>query len=455
MTWVESQIRSTCFEMGGRDPVAMGIRTTVAPDGEVHPLVVGPDGLPAWWPNLWLLVTHRNRGAAYKTLEKYANFLARLYTWANKHDLPLDQRLLNREWLTGWELESLAIDLSVRVRGVKAPMAGQKRPGNIEQFLSPKISAAPLVDNDTIANRLNILSNYLRWLGTEGVNRVPFTARDIHKSNLNEMLGKFVDKIPICPGYNKNFRRAYDREGMLRLLEISIPGHSENPFRSPETQLRNHLIVTTLFTFGLRIGELQALKTKDIDLRAKVLAIARRPDDREDPRGRYAAHQKTRARVMALELTDLIQTYINKVRNRHDQALNHPYLLVSDQDGRAISMSALEKVFSDLRKKVSGLPKNLVSHYLRHAWNYEWSKVCEAKGIPRDEAEQLRNYRMGWRTSSTMNTIYNQPYFQEKADECSLEVQKRLWSMCQEAQAAFDRMKNLVRQANTKGAKDE
>ena len=430
--------------------MSYSIRTTTSPDGEVHPLVVGPDGLPAWWPNLWLLTVHRSRGAAYGTLATYGQFLCRLYAWAEGRELLLDQRFLQREWFEGWELDSLADDLSIQVRGVKPSSSGPKRIGNIEQFLAPKVSKAPLVGVETIATRLNMVADYLRWLGREGVNRVPFPAKKIYESGLNEMIKKLVAKIPINHGHNNGSNRPYDREGVLRLLEVTLPGHAENPWRSKETQLRNHLIVMMLFAFGMRIGELGALKSKDIDERAGVLAVARRPDDPEDPRGRYAMRQKTRARVMILELHNLIKTYKNQVRNRHDLALTHPYLLVSEQSGGPISMSAMEKVFRELRERVPGLPKRLTPHYLRHAWNYEFSQVCKQKGIPKDEADQLRKYLEGWSGSSEMPDLYNQPYIQERANECSMETQRSLFALSKESQAAFERMKKLASEAKSK-----
>ena len=416
----------------------------------MHPLVVGSDGLPVWWPNLWLLTAHRSRGAAYGTLATYGQFLCRLYVWAEGRGLSLDERFLQREWLEGWELDSLADDLSIQVRGVKPSNSGPKRVGNIEQFLAPKVSIAPLVGVETIATRLNIVADYLRWLGSEGVNRAPFNSKKIHESHRDEMILKLVAKIPINHGHNKSSNRTYDREGVIRLLEVTIPGHPENPWCSPEVQLRNHLIVIMLFTFGMRIGELGALKTKDIDERAGQLAVARRPDDPEDPRGRYAMRQKTRARVMILELCDLIKTYKNQVRNRHDLALTHPYLLVSEQAGGPISMSALEKVFRELREKVSGLPKGLTAHYLRHAWNYEFSRVCKEKGISDAEALQLRKYLEGWSGSSKMPDLYNQPYIQERANECSMETQRSLFAVSNESQAAFERMKKLASEAKSK-----
>jgi integrase len=427
------------------------IRTSVAPDGEVHPLLVGADGLPIWWPNLWLLTKHRSCGAAYGTLATYGTFLCRLYTWAEGRGLPLEERFLRREWLEEWQLDSLADELSIQVRGVPPPKPWRKRPGNIEQFIAPKVSKTTLVSNETIATRLNIVSDYLHWLGMEGVNRAPFSGKKTHEGLLDKMIQNLVDKIPINHGHNKGLGRTYDREGVLRLLEVIAPGHPENPFRFPETQLRNHLIVMMLFTFGMRIGELGALQGKDIDNRAHVLAVARRPDDPEDPRGRYAMRQKTRARVMILELSDLITTYKKKVRDRHDQALNHPYLLVSEQGGQPISMAALEKVFRKLRENVSGLPEKLTPHYLRHAWNYEFSKVCEEKGIPKDEAEQLRKYLMGWKMGSHMHKLYDQPYIQERANECSLETQRRMFSMSHEALAAFERVKNLMDKVKNQG----
>jgi len=417
------------------------IRTTTFPDGEVHPVLVGDGGLPLWWPNLWLTTTHRSHGAAFGTLHSYATFLARLYSWAGKHRLPLELRLLSREWLLDWELHSLADEMSVKVRGVQPPKAAHKRPGKIEKFLGAKASAAPLVSNQTIAVRLNIVADYLKWIGTEGVNRAPFRDKEAHTKALYSMIEILRAKIPICHDHNRGRGHSYDRGRVLRLLEVTSPGHPENPFQSTEVQVRNHLIVHMLFTFGFRISELAALKCKDIDFQARVLAVARRPDDPEDPRGRYAPRQKTRARIMALELSDQIKTYRDKIRNHHDLALRHPYLLVSEQDGKAISKSALEKVFRVLRENVSGLPERLTPHYLRHAWNYEWSIVCKEKGISDDEADQLRKYLMGWKMNSTMAEQYNKPYIQEKADECSIAVQRRMWLVAKEAQDALERLR--------------
>ena len=174
------------------------LRTSVAPEGEVHPLVIGPDSLPLWWPNLWLLTRYRNRGAAYGTLATYGAVLARLYNWADRKGLSLEQRILGQEWLVAWEFDSLADELSVQVRGVELPAQGRKRPGNIEQFLAPKVSVAPFLANNTIATRLNIISAYLQWLGSEGVNRVPFEVRSIHERNLSQMIRLLSSRAPIC-----------------------------------------------------------------------------------------------------------------------------------------------------------------------------------------------------------------------------------------------------------------
>jgi len=427
------------------------IRVSVADDGEVHPLVIGSDALPAWWPNLWLLTVHRNRGAAFGTLQLYAKCLCRIYSWAEARHCELDQRMLERNWLVDWELHSLADVLSVQVRGgLSEPKRFRKRPGgNVEQFLGSKTAEAPLVLQTTIGARMNLVADYLRWLGQEGVNRAPFAAKTIHTANLNDMVQGLVAKTPINHEHNKRRHKGYDQDGVRRLLEVVTPGHPENPWRRAEVQRRNHMIVHMLFTFGLRVGELCALYVRDINFQAQVLAVARRPDDPNDPRGRNAPHQKTRARVMALELIDLIKAY-KQIRKAHDTALKHPYLLVSAWDGMPLSIAAIEKAFRELRENVPGLPVKLTPHLLRHAWNYEWSILCKEKGISDDLADQMRKTLMGWKMSSTMPQRYNAAYIQERADECSLEVQRRLWSLAEGAQAVVRRMKEEASQ--TKGA---
>ena len=421
------------------------VRHTVAPNGERHPLVVGDDGVPVWWPNIWLLTKHRNRGKAAGTLANYAYFLVRLYSWAENRGIQLDERMLSRNWLEEWELCALATELKVQV-GVMFSRPRQKRGGNVEKFIAPVVSEATLVKNETAATRLHIVSDYLQWLGTEGVNRVSFDLREIHEKSLGQMIESLLDNVPICHKYTGGLGRGYDRAGVRRLIEISKSGHKENPFESPEIQLRNHLIVVMLFAFGMRVGELAALKVKDLDLHADVLSIERRPDDPEDPRGRYAPHQKTRPRVMRLEIGSLIQDYKKRVRNRYNQALYHPYLFVSEPEGAAISLAAIEKIFRELRTRVAGLPKKLTPHYLRHAWNYEWSLLCKEKGISKAQKDQMRKTLMGWSGESEQAERYDQAYIQEQADECSLEIQQHVLSMIGGGSIALERMRGLSKQ---------
>ncbi len=86
------------------------------------------------------------------------------------------------------------------------------------------------------------------------------------------------------------------REGLPPDVVERIPNSLEpsstgNPWKSPHSRFRNHLIWTLLYHLGIRAGELLGIRIAHLDLRAGRLTIARQADSRFDPPTSPTEHQ--------------------------------------------------------------------------------------------------------------------------------------------------------------------
>jgi integrase len=87
-----------------------------------------------------------------------------------------------------------------------------------------------------------------------------------------------------------------------------------------------------------------------------------------------------------------------------------------------MSIPALNKVFSELRKSSQNLPKNFSPHIMRHSWNDNFSKIMDAKNIPEEREKQIRSYLMGWSPTSDSASTYTKRHVEKKANEVLLEM---------------------------------
>jgi len=151
------------------------------------------------------------------------------------------------------------------------------------------------------------------------------------------------------------------------------------------------------------------------------------PDDPEDPRF-HEPNTKTRDRILPFEddLATLIEEYILTVRNKTSGAARHPFLFTAAGTGQPLSLAGVTKVFSTLRNKISDLPDNLTSHVLRHTWNDRFSEMMDQNNVSEAEEKKLRSYLMGWSEFSGMAATYTKRYVRQKANEASLDLQKKI-----------------------------
>ena len=81
-------------------------------------------------------------------------------------------------------------------------------------------------------------------------------------------------------------KRGPTPEQVVTLWEVVDPEGESSPFFDASLRVRNALMLDLLFYLGIRGGELLSLCTTDIDWDRCQIVIARRPDERTDPRQR-------------------------------------------------------------------------------------------------------------------------------------------------------------------------
>lgn len=213
-------------------------------------------------------------------------------------------------------------------------------------------------------------------------------------------------------------------EQLLAMVDLDSP---MNPWVSEAAKVRNKLAIQTLLNLGLRKGELLSLKVTDIDFRQNELKVVRRPNDPEDVR-KLKPNVKTRARILALdpELSRGLHQYVVKHRAKHPGAKYHPYLFVANGTGKPLSISAINKIFIELKEGALSAFERLTPHLLRHSWNDRFSELMDDKGVNEDLEQQERSYAMGWTPGSETAQKYTRRFVRKKANQASLQMQSRL-----------------------------
>jgi len=183
-----------------------------------------------------------------------------------------------------------------------------------------------------------------------------------------------------------------------------------------------------LLHLGKRGGELLNIRGRDI--KGNEIVIARRADEKDDPR-RDQPLTKTLDHRMPVEasLMNDIQIYIKKYRKKVPNARAHDYLFVTHKpgptQGQPLSISSYHKILRTIAEVAPEL-KDLHGHALRHTWNHNFSVYMDTMDNPPtpEAQEKMRSYLQGWKEGSGTAKWYTQRFNREKAMEIALKLQK-------------------------------
>lgn len=390
------------------------VRSFILPGGERLPLILNNEKGPLIRPLLWLLTMRRARNLGTNTLISNMYSLKALYLWANRQGIDIEEKGISRRYLDPHEQSSLADFCKQHI-------------GSLGKAHAVRTLHRQTVCTNTHANRLRIIAEYIKWLSTEGAaGGQPDSDGEYQRRE--RMVNGLTARMPKIGTKSIVGKREAPPPGVIEhLISMIQPDAVGNPWDDLGLRHRNQLIIHLYYSLGIRRGEALQLKTHHIDLRQRRILIARAADDPEDPRTNQPL-TKTRDRWLPIGsgLSEMIQNYIIHVRSKIPGAKRHSFLIVSHQTGAPLALTSVNKVFRNLRSRVSKLPHNLSPHLLRHAWNDAFSRLVDAKEISPEREMQMRSEIMGWSPTSGTAATYTRRHVRRSAEALSLSHQEQL-----------------------------
>lgn len=276
--------------------------------------------------------------------------------------------------------------------------------------------------------RLTHIAKYSKWLAEVLLSTTMdrYTTLEVAK-----MQDGLESRRPARKGRNQVGRKTgLSKEQLSVLLKVIRPGSENNPFDDSAIQVRNQLVILLLLHLGIRGGELLNIRVSDIDWSNNQIVIARRADEKSDPR-RDQPLVKTLDRRLPMKdtLVKEIHRYVMGYRNKVPGARKHDYLLVTHKSGptqgQPLSRSAYIKVIHLIASAAPDL-FDLHGHGLRHAWNDAFSELMDQMQDPpsHEDQEKQRSYLQGWKENSGTAATYTRRFTEAKAMEAGLQLQE-------------------------------
>ena len=223
----------------------------------------------------------------------------------------------------------------------------------------------------------------------------------------------------------------------IRKIETRLRSSAFAP-RASHSALRTYVIWRLTMEYGLRIGEILALRIQDCPLHpGDPLKIVRSDDrDHSDSRGVYAPRPKTRGRSLGAIFSQsvfpqLIWRYVNSHRftwkerydgtRRRSPHIPHSFLLVA-AGGTPLSRASAHKATRKIAESV-GIPFHW--HLARHAF---FNRAYAAVARLRDEADRVTRmddlvYWGGWSNPDSLQ-IYTMRARRQRAESALAVWQK-------------------------------
>lgn len=400
-------------------------------NGEQHVFFTDDLGLPITgnltvdWASIYL--NKEKASTTIRSRETTASHLLFCIEHFIRNDIDLTNRVANlydsnnnlKSILTFSELDAFS-----KCSFLKQESIDREKNTNIVSFtskdaISPALKSATFlqnkVGNNTAAARMRIMRDFIDYLfkcyhGHSTLNYIEELKQDV-VSHLNREIKKAKPENKKAIDIDKPI---FDEEALQVLFEISQVDHPENPFKKRDMQVRNRVIIDTLFDIGSRRGALLAAKTTDLhDENLERIELEKRVNT-DDPRLHRPSH-KTRSGQVAMEPQTMksLKSYIENERANYSEAGEHDFIFISQwgkTKGQPLAITSFNYIFEVLSKAISsklGRPIKIGPHQIRHHWNNQFSEDCEKAGLSFTEIDKLRKAQMTWSAKSEMTDIYN------------------------------------------------
>lgn len=403
-------------------------KSFIVSSGERYCLLVSGSGLPMFYPNLYVTTQVRNRSQSYSAMESALGGVSVLHRFLDESGENLEERFREGRFLEDSELDAIRDFCQLSFRRSR----GSGHSGSVVPLKGRKDSIEH-VSAETEYVRLTVIAKYLRWLAEQITGSSADKAATLKITRMERIL---KSRRPVKKSRNAETDvKGLTDEQLDILFELFRPESEFNPFFDGSVAVRNRLIFLLLYHLGIRGGELLNIRIRDFDFASNQLVIARRADDKDDPRTDQPL-VKTLDRRLPLKdtLAKEIHNYILKDRRHVRNASKNDFLFITHKagptQGQPLSKSAYKKIMSVVRSVSPSLFK-FTGHQLRHTWNEKFSDQMDAMDDPPDEEQQekIRSYLMGWREGSGTGATYNKRFIRKKASEAAMSLQEGMTRM--------------------------
>ncbi|WP_235580432.1 site-specific integrase [Rhizobacter sp. Root404] len=374
---------------------------------------------------------YRRRGRAANTIHSVCATLALLYRQLDAAEVNLLELLAEGRFLSITELDRVAAAAQYRVDDLEEDQSTVRKSNvvNIARIAMRRSKHRPerrAVDIQTQASRLRYIADYLQFISAYVGDGLPRDKRQDLEVDTARALAALRTHIPEVPRRAKlGARVGLSVDEQARVISVVHPDSPDNPWKRGFVRRRNWLIVVLLLATGMRRGELLGMQIGDIHPNQPKLRIVRRADAAVDTRTTQP-NTKTGDREIELlpGIMRMLQAYL-KERRGIKAARAIPQVIVSDE-GDALSMQSIDKLFRQLREACPGLPVTLTGHVLRHTWNERFSEEADAMGLSEVTEQRARNTQQGWADNSETSATYTRRHVAKKGQELALKLQEKL-----------------------------
>ena len=405
------------------------------------------DGSPDPYPTMWVGANMRHRTGTRKTM---LSSIIPLKLWAQFRGCDFEREMVWGDCLSHEQIVDFKSFIGLDVKDLKALLVAP--PLDLNKWL--RSPSRNFVGLSTLDIRRTYTSDYLLFLGAYG-NRcmrkmgykdprsmairkkrlaAPRYKRRRGKTiypagSISEQLASGVSKRK--PRYKNNSARVASAEAFALAFAAAdvreIWPHKTDKSQKSDEALRNELLTKMLLQTGGRVGELQGVKTGDIEpARRGYLSvhIVDRPDDPEDPRA-HPPSVKTRERTIRIneETSELLYEWL-EVHDEVTDGLPHTFLFVNllnnAKRGAPITHVPILNMLAELCDHL-GVAR-ITPHDLRHFNVTQLAREGRKKGLTEEEWRKVSTYLFGWSSGSKMPLLYSSGDAETLANEIMLEV---------------------------------
>lgn len=389
------------------------IKKFKASDSHLMTVLVDDEGLPLFYPNIYVNSKYRSLGFSDNSIDKTLRAIGMLYLWAEINKIDLDQLLFSPNFLTLSQLEDIAFFLRLKREEQDKHLNKHEtlNPTNLTKLIEniiykskkPKITTVSAMEG---SYRIRAVANYLDFC----LSRSKYRSTASNPNDFDKHIELFRSLAPRV--INKGDQDAL--EGLSKserniIRELFNPNHPNNPFLKDFHKYRNELMYEIFIHTGMRRNELRHLKLDDISYQSFTVNIR---------------VSKTKPRTVPLS-REVCEKFRNFVMNHLSQIppkkRKHNYLFTT-RSGKHISNDAINLVVRTARQAAEFEVK-VTPHTFRRTWNDVFSEVIDALPTdqkPSPEAEMnIRNRIMGWESNSIMSALYSRRTTRKRSDELS------------------------------------